>query len=156
MAIVAHWVDSEFKLHAVLLDLHQFVGPHTGKNQAAYFWSTIQKYGIENQVDKFNIDNATNNDTALQEIAQMMPLPNIPPIQPVHDRLRCFRHVINLVVKGFLWGDNISSIGSQEEDEQDFSSEDEVRQLKERRKNGPLGKLYNIITYIRRTPQRLD
>ena len=65
MAIMAHWINPEFKLHAVLLDLHRFVDPHTGKNQAAYFWSTIQKYRIENQVGKFNIDNATNNDTAL-------------------------------------------------------------------------------------------
>jgi len=156
MAIVAHWVDPEFKLHAVLLDLHRFVGPHTGKNQAAYFWSTIQKYGIENQVGKFNIDNATNNDTALQEIAHIMRLHNIPPIHPVHDRLRCFGHVINLVVKGFLWGDNIASIESQEEDEHHLSPEEEVRQLKEWRKKGPRGKLHNIITYIHRTPQRLD
>lgn len=37
MAIVAHWVDPEFKLHAVLLDLHRFVGSHTGKNRAVYF-----------------------------------------------------------------------------------------------------------------------
>jgi len=76
MAIVAHWVDQNFKLHAVLLDLHRFMGTHTGKNQAASFWTTIQKYGIECKIGKFNIDNARNNDTALQEIAQIMQLCN--------------------------------------------------------------------------------
>jgi len=104
MAIVAHWVDTNFKPHAVLLDLHRFIGAPTGKNQAAYFWTTIQKYGIENKVGKFNIDNTRNNDTALQEIAQIMQLHNIPPIHPLHDCLHCFGHIINLVVKGFLWG----------------------------------------------------
>jgi len=85
-----------------------------------------------------------------------MRLHNIPPIHPVHDRLRCFGHFINLVVKGFLWGDNIASIGGQEEDEYHLSPEEEVRQLKEWRQKGPLGKLHNIITYIHCTPQRLD
>jgi len=85
-----------------------------------------------------------------------MCLHNIPPIHPVHDHLRCFGHVINLVVTGFLWRDNIASIGGQEEDEHHLSPEEEVWQLKEWRNKGPLGKLHNIITYIHHTPQRLD
>jgi len=32
-----------------------------------------------------------------------MRLHNIPPIHPVHNHLRCFGHVINLLVKEFLW-----------------------------------------------------
>lgn len=155
MAIVAHWVDPNFKLHAVLLDLHRFIGAHTGKNQAAYFWTTIQKYEIGSKIGKFNIDNASNNDTALQEISQIMQLHNIPPIHPVHNRLRCFGHVINLVVKGFLWGeDRIAIVNAGIEGH--HSPDEEHRQLREWRKKGPLGKLHNIITYIRRTPQRLD
>jgi len=37
-----------------------------------------------------------------------------------------------------------------------YSPEEELRQLREWRKKGPIGKLHNIIMYIRRTPQRLD
>ena len=102
MAITAYWVDPEFKLPVVLLNLHQFVGTHTDKNRTAYFWSTLQKYRIENKVRKFNIDNARNTDTTLQEIAQIIYPNNIPPIHPVHDQLHRFDHMINLVVNGFL------------------------------------------------------
>jgi len=72
MPIVAHWVDTEFQLDVVLLDLHWLIDPHTGKNQAVYFWSMIVRYEIEHKVGKFNIDNTRNNDTALQENAQIM------------------------------------------------------------------------------------
>ncbi|PWW72167.1 hypothetical protein C7212DRAFT_54207, partial [Tuber magnatum] len=34
MAIVVQWVDLDFKLPAVLLDLYCFTGAHTGENQA--------------------------------------------------------------------------------------------------------------------------
>ena len=84
-----------------------------------------------------------------------MQLHNIPLIHPVHDRLRCFGHIINLVVKCFLWGEDRASIAG-ERNEIHHSPEEELRQLREWRKKGPIGKLHNIITYIRRTPQRLD
>ena len=80
---------------------------------------------------------------------------NIPPMHPVHDHLRCFGHIINLVVKGFLWDEDRTSIIS-EANEVYHSPEEELRQLREWRKKGPIGKLHNIITYIRWTPQRLD
>jgi len=60
-----------------------------------------------------------------------MRLHNIPPIHPVHNHLHCFGHVINLLVKEFLWYENIASVGSQEEDVHNLSLGDEVQQLKE-------------------------
>jgi len=59
-----------------------------------------------------------------------MRLHNIPPIHPVHNHLRCFGHIINLLVKEFIWYDNIASVGSQE-DVHNLSLGDEVQQLKE-------------------------
>ena len=121
------------------------MGPHTGKNQATYFWTTIQQYGIEGKISKFNIDNTRNNDTLLQENAQIMQFHNILPIPPVYDCLRCFGHIINLVVKGFLWGHDRVSIAG-EGNEIHYSPEEELRQLREWRKKVPIGRLYNIIT----------
>lgn len=68
--------------------------------------------------------------------------------------MRCFGHIINLVVKGFLWGEDWEAF------ECEVNSECEVggvsRALKIWRKRGPLGKLHNISTWILRTPQRRD
>ena len=52
---------------------------------------------------------------------------------------------VNLVVKGFLWGDDSVSIAG-EGNEIHYSPEEELRQLREWRKKVPIGKLYNIIT----------
>jgi len=69
-AIVAHWMAHDGQLHAVLLSLHRFKGSHSGVNQAEHLWRTITDYGIEPFVGMFNVDNASNNDTALATLAQ--------------------------------------------------------------------------------------
>jgi hypothetical protein len=71
-AIVAHWLDPDGKLHAALLDLHRFRGAHTGLNQAGHFYDTLNDYEIHHFVGKFNVDNASNNDTALEEISRRL------------------------------------------------------------------------------------
>jgi hypothetical protein len=70
-AIVAHWMARDGRLHAVLLSLHRFQGSHSGVNQAEHLWRTITDYGIEPFVGMFNVDNASNNDTALATLAQL-------------------------------------------------------------------------------------
>ncbi|KAF8430367.1 hypothetical protein EV426DRAFT_504890, partial [Tirmania nivea] len=64
-------------------------------------------------------------------------------------RLRCIGHVINLVVKAFLYGYEF-----MEESESD--SEDSEKVATSWRKRGPYGKLRNVITYICWTPQRRE
>jgi hypothetical protein len=51
------------------------------------------------------MDNADNNDTALATLtlAQEYPI-NVP-----EQRLRCFGHVVNLVVKALLFGTGLSN-----------------------------------------------
>jgi hypothetical protein len=152
-AVVGHWLDEECKLHAALLSLHRFEGAHTGVNQADHVWNTLQAYEIEHLVGKFNVDNATNNDTALQDIARRLTAGGYPTIDPIADRLRCFGHVLNLAVKALLWGSNVEAF---EDAHVGLELNDAVAAQVEWRKKGPLGKLHNIVEYIRKTPQRLD
>ncbi|KAG0633186.1 hypothetical protein HOY80DRAFT_872257, partial [Tuber brumale] len=63
--------------------------------------------------------------------------------------IRCFRHVINLVVKGFLWGSDWAAFESNIHEE--TTSEEAAKSLKSLRSKGPMGKLYNIGTWILRT-----
>jgi hypothetical protein len=66
--------------------------------------------------------------------------------------LCCLSHVINLAAKAFLLGQNPDAF------ERELKSVDECNEEgKERefwRKRGPIGKLHNVVVYIRRTPQR--
>jgi hypothetical protein len=52
-------------LNAALLSLHRFEGAHTGTNHADHFWTNLEEHENQHLVDKFNVDNASNNDTAL-------------------------------------------------------------------------------------------
>ena len=47
------------------------------------------------------MDNATNNDSALKALAK-----SIPSLDVRESRLRCFGHIVNLVVKAILYGES--------------------------------------------------
>ena len=73
---------------------------------------------------------------------------------PIARRLRCFGHVINLVVRAFMYGTDVDAF------ELDIASlhtcQKEVDELVAWRKRGALGKLHNVCAWICRTPQRRD
>jgi hypothetical protein len=145
--IIAHWLDGEGKLHTTLLSIRRFVGTHSGINQANHFLTTVEEYGVMHSIGKFNVDNASNNDTALVEISRRIQEKGYPSFDPVTDRLRCFGHVLNLVVKAFLWGNNVTAFELEAND-----INDELAAMIAWRQKGPLGKLHNILEYIRKTP----
>jgi hypothetical protein len=150
-AVVAHWMDHDGHLHAALLSLHRFQGAHNGFNQADHIWRTIEDYEIAPFVGMFNVDNATNNDTALVEIASRLRIAGHESFDPIEVRLRCFGHVLNLTVKAILWGNEIEAF-----DLNYGEAQRELGVLREWQRKGPLKKLHNVVTYILKTPQRRD
>jgi len=87
------------------------------------------------------MDNATNNDSALKALAS-----SIPSIDVRESRLRCFGHIVNLIVKAILYGD------SQLQKELDDCGDREA--FKVWREQGAIGKLHNIVTYISGSDKR--
>ena len=68
--------------------------------------------------------------------------------------VRCYGHILNLVVKVFLYGKKSAYLaGSQKERR---TIEKENRELDRWQKVGPLGRLRNIIIWIRGSPQRRE
>jgi hypothetical protein len=65
----------------------------------------IKLFDISGKLGAFQIDNATSNDTAMRALAA-----RIPGINVQESRLRCFGHVVNLVVKALLYGSNSSTL----------------------------------------------
>jgi len=74
-------------LHTALLSLHHFRGAHSGFNQPDHFWMTLEQYQIHHLVAKFNVDNTTNNGTALCEIAKRLTNAGYASFDPIRDRL---------------------------------------------------------------------
>ena len=58
----------------------------------------MEPYSIIDKIAYFTLDNASNNDTGLEYIAEHLNEQDIP-FNAIKRRLRCFGHVIHLVVK---------------------------------------------------------
>jgi len=99
----------------------------------------------------FNVDNATNNDTALTKIASRLRQAGHESFDPIEARLRCFGHVLKVAVKAILWGKDIEAYDLNHRDAQR-----ELGALNEWQRKGPLKKLHNVATYILKTPQHCD
>ena len=104
LGVVAHWIDRERKLKTALLAVRSLKG-HTGNDIADALIPVIELFGIEDKLGAFQMDNATNNDTALSALAARIPGINMKEL-----RLRCFGHVVNLVVKALLYGSKLSTL----------------------------------------------
>jgi len=128
-------------------------GRHTGENLAACFLDVVEPYSIIDKIGYFTLDNASNNDTALHHIAQHLKDLDIT-FDPIQRRLRCFGHIINLVVKSFLWGSDAEVFEAQISTYHDLQQE--TAELEAWRRKGPLGKLHNVISWISRSPQRRE
>src|SRR5467141_3452650 len=101
------------------------------------------------QIRWFVLDNATSNDTC---VAQILTALNIND-EVEHRRLRCLGHIINLAAKSLFFGAN-SDIFEKEIDRAQLEEEQVERDLW--RKRGPVGKLHNVVQYIRDSPQRRE
>lgn len=140
VAVVAHYIDDNMKLQTTLI----------GEVIAEQVVQVIQEYGFEKKLGYFVLDNATSNDTCVEAILREIR----PDLMRKERRLRCIGHIINLAAQAFLYG----------KDEEAFTAEvygtlaiaDVKKQLDVWRKKGPIGKLHNIVTFIRRTPQRRE
>ena len=145
LGLVAHWITLEGKNCGALLGLRRMHGAHTGENQSQILLTVLQGYSLIQKIGYFTLDNATNNDAALTCLSYRLRDMGID-FNPVESRLRCIGHVINLVVKAFLYGQDFINSNSQ-------SSKDPFNQWQQQ---GPYGKLQYIITYICWTPQRQE
>lgn len=140
VAVLAHYIDDNMKLQTTLI----------GEVIAEQVVQVIQEYGFEKKLGYFVLDNATSNDTCVEAILREIR----PDLMRKERRLRCIGHIINLAAQAFLYG----------KDEEAFTAEvygtlaiaDVKKQLDVWRKKGPIGKLHNIVTFIRRTPQRRE
>lgn len=87
--------------------------------------------------------------------------PHLPPAQIQYlqfiRRVRCLGHILNLVARAFLDGENKETINRLAEGSAErLSAEQERKLLIAWCETGPVGKLHYLVHFARRTPQRRD
>jgi len=125
LGVVAHWAIEEGVLRSSTIAFRWFLGPHSGVNIASTLYSILERDEISAKLGHVTTDNASNNDQALVELSIVLGNKGIT-FNLQSSRVRCFGHIIDLVVKRFLgeldW--EVFEINN------DTSAEEEERSLK--------------------------
>ena len=152
LAVVGHFVDLDYNIRTILLAFGRVIGSHNGENMAHTLGQVVQDYEIVDNIGYFVLDNAESNDACIEIfIKNLHPQP---PIPKVHRRLRCIGHIVNLAAQAFLYGNDPDAFFSGIMSATAVRSEQQAVDLWRRR--GPIGKLHNVIKFIRRSSQRRE
>ena len=154
LSIVFYWVDALGQRQTRVVAMQRIFGKHSGENQAATILQVLRRYDVcePSVLGFFMADNADNCDTCVRAV-----LKHVYPLRTIAERAdlehlyrcRCIGHILNLAAKAFLVGETL--IPSY--------SDDPIRNLevlRAWRKQGPVGKLHNIVQWVRRSPKRKD
>ncbi|OJT02096.1 hypothetical protein TRAPUB_7442 [Trametes pubescens] len=96
LGITVHW-HWDGEIRHVILDFVRLTSAHTRAYLAEKVVECLKEYGIEEKVLVVTCDNAESNAVMLREMAKLVPGFRGPQV-----RVRCFGHVLNLVVKAIL------------------------------------------------------
>ena len=150
-------MSAQYKIESVLLGLRRLHGSHLDENIAEAVIAVVREFGIAENIGYMVLDNASSNDTCVSEILKELDIDDT----KKRRRLRCLGHIINLSAKVFLFGINADAFEREVVNDEQINIEDENEREKEQEKRlkkwrvkGPIGKLHNVIIYIRNTPQR--
>ena len=99
------------------------------------------------------LDNASSNDTCVDHVLRTL-FPHFTKKQRERRRLRCLGHIINLAAQAFLLGKKAEITIDELEIAYIRNDFDKIAAIW--KKHGALGRLHNIIRYIRMTPQRRE
>ena len=117
-----------------------------------YIIEVLKDYDIIRNLGYFTMDNAPDNDTMMTTLSLALRRDFNLKYEPVHYRIRCQGHVINLAVKSFLF---VTDKEALDEDEERSVYNITVEEIEEWRKRGPLGKLHNFVIFLAASTQRL-
>ncbi len=138
----------DWKPYAVVLGAPEQKEAHSGDNIAGQVISTLKDFGITaDRLGYFMLDNASNNDTAMEAIAAEYGF------DVEKRRLRCAGHIINLIARSLLYGFDKTLFEEFEEELNLPQSMEE--ELEIWRRCGPIGKAHNLIVWIYASPQRV-
>ncbi|KZL65223.1 transposase-like protein, partial [Colletotrichum incanum] len=153
IAVFGHFINPAGNDSRYLLALRRQPGAHSGENIASTMCQVIRDWDLVDSVGAVVSDNASNNDTCLQNLYPQLS-PSYTSEDAIHRRLRCYGHILNLVGRAFLHGVDREALEQESDALLDAGRLSDDLALW--RARGPVGKLRNIIRYVRSSPQRSE
>ncbi|OAV93114.1 hypothetical protein PTTG_27398 [Puccinia triticina 1-1 BBBD Race 1] len=91
--------SGDMKLEAMPLDFLWLSCSHTGEYLAKTVASVVEKFGIKDKICGLVSENAKNNKVMVRELKKLQ----WPRFRGEADWIRCFAHILNLIVQAILW-----------------------------------------------------
>ncbi|KAF4491061.1 Pyruvate decarboxylase [Colletotrichum fructicola Nara gc5] len=153
MAVTGHFIHADGTIQSRLLAFPQHHGNHSGLSLSETLIDAVDRYELRPRIGVTISDNATNNDTCLRAFYRSIS-PEMTDADVKARRMRCYGHILNLAARAFLFG----------ADKEVLEAESDFFRLCERyeddlelwRKLGPVGRLRNIVKFVRASPQRTE
>ena len=156
IAIVAHWTAEDYEVKSALLMIKEVYGEHSNENIANVVYSVMKEYDFDCSFSYFVGDNALNNNTSIEWLDQLMRDDGYEGFEPEKRRLRCFAHEMQIATKGLLFGPNVKEL-EEYPATADVTEEEKREYVKKKwRAFGAVGKLHNVVKYIRGSLQRRE
>ncbi|WVZ50989.1 hypothetical protein U9M48_002185 [Paspalum notatum var. saurae] len=95
LSVVAHFVNSDWKLEKMILAMRLIDCSHSGSNIAERISTMLGEYGLTDKVFSITLDNASSNTTAMDTLKLLLS----GYVGPLLMHQRCGCHIINLFVK---------------------------------------------------------
>lgn len=147
LGITVHWIDAEWQLHSLLMDMPPLTGRHTGSNLCAAFTTACHDFGVLPKLLAVTTDSASNNGTFLGALEAACMQQGI-----VFDRasmhVRCIAHVINLAVQDFLRVLSSTALDSENDYDENYIPDEKV--------GGFIQRLRRLAVKVRESPQRRE
>lgn len=160
LGIMAHFVIRrktelfDLRNQTALLALRRVEDKHSGEQMGKIIVEILREYEIVEALGVFVADNAESNNTAIKHVLSVLD-PSCK--DPNTRRSRCIAHIINLAAKAFLFGSDTRAFEHDIEGEEENINSDRLKVTQTAwRKKGALGKLHNIVMYVRASVQRRE
>ena len=147
MGVIFHFLNQDLKVRSLLAGIRYIKGAYSGENITKAIIPIIKEIISIERLGFFISDNIITNNIAIWAIlAYLRPKLKYPDSR----RVRCLEYIINLTAKAFLFGKDADAFEEESQTKKQLLKLEAVRDLW--RKREPLGKFYNTITFIRKTP----
>lgn len=164
LAINAHWMSSAFQQYRTCIEFVEIEGNHSGENLANIVATVLERFHISDKVMTITADNASNNDTLHRCLFQKLSQRYDEYLADTviregtmkftqNSQIRCFAHILNLVMKTILR----SLRASSHKEACDFLDDVAKRSWKTiNAPTSPIAKLRLLVLWIARSPQRIQ
>ncbi|KAK6122956.1 hypothetical protein DH2020_043300 [Rehmannia glutinosa] len=128
MSDTGHFVDSNWELQKRVLSFMLLPPPHAGVDNFDGLMKCTKDWGIEHKIFTISVDNASNNDVAIQIAKETFSTSRMLPLAGKLFHVRCIAHILNLVVQYGLY--TIKYIIEDVKDSVRFINQSESRLMK--------------------------